>query len=86
MNKHDIIQQWIEDQKEVDPEVLGWLSGKSHQQLSEIIWSLKDYTLTYHSLSSTYEVETEFGYETLFSGKISNQGELRILMKMLNIQ
>lgn len=86
MNKADIIQQWKEDQKEVDPWEFGWIGGESSQQLMVINWKLNEYTLTFYKRSEHYVVELEQMCSILFDGKIANQGELRVLMKMLNIE
>lgn len=81
MNKNDIIQQWNEDQKEVDFEALNWIwrDGDSYE-----IDQGKYY----------FQLDVEFDDEIIimcndslvFVGDVSNQGELRILMKMLNIK
>lgn len=88
MNKAEIINQWIEDQKPVNPEDLGWVKKVNSALTFE--WTLNNHVLICYVINKSYQIEVDmpdsFYTSCVFNGKIFNQGELRILMKMLNIQ
>lgn len=77
MEKAEIIKQWIDDQKEVNPEALGWKTRKENE------WYIleRGFFLSFGYVYTILDSHSNL----YFYGKISNQGELRILMKMLNI-
>lgn len=80
LNKHDIIQQWVEDQKEIDPEALGWKRTKA--------LFITEYVLDHYMLTRIHgnNFLVHRDDPLIFDGNIYSQGELRILMKMLNIE
>jgi hypothetical protein len=84
MTKQDIIDQWHEDQKPVNPQALGWVLQTTESPL------LRDYyEKPRHELSVEHDIWLLVDVmhdEILIECKISNQGQLRILMEMLNIK
>lgn len=75
MEKAEIIKQWIDDQKPVNPEALGWKENEDG-----LTYKLDDFELSPTIKDCIFKKD-----ELLFCGRITIQGELRILMKMLNI-
>jgi hypothetical protein len=88
MQKHNILEQWKEDQKPINPELLGWeieIDLNYGQDLDLFVYD--KYIINNYVIRKLHEdsfsLYKKGNSETVY--RISNQGKLRLLMKMLNI-